>query len=115
MARRRKYSTVRRLSHLRAAHVEGMGDVTFRGFQCLNSECEGWIFVREDRLPLDFEIECSQCRSKLRAGDEFSFYDYELEVLGDVIETGRFAILVNDYVDEAGDSSTALFVAPSNP
>ena len=102
MSRRSKYSHVRKSNQVRADHVKGMGDATFRGFQCLDSECEGWIFVREDRLLPDFEIPCPRCQTQIRAGDEFSFYDYELEVDDEVVEQGRFTILADDYVEEAG-------------
>lgn len=91
---------MRKQGQIRAAHVRGMGDVTFRGFQCLNAECETWIFVREDQLSIDFEIDCPRCQTQIRAGDEFAFYDYELEVKGQVVEHGRFTVLVDDYIAE---------------
>ena len=39
MARRSPYSKVNKTNQIRAEHVKGMGDVVFKGFQCLNPEC----------------------------------------------------------------------------
>jgi len=39
MPRRKPYTKVVKRNQLRADHIRGMGDVVFKGFQCLNSEC----------------------------------------------------------------------------
>ena len=48
MARRKTYTHVEKTNQIRAEHVTGMGDVVFKGFQCLSSECREFIFVRKD-------------------------------------------------------------------
>ena len=45
MPRRSKYSNVNKTNQIRAPHVKGMGDVAFKGFQCLNPYCTNFIFV----------------------------------------------------------------------
>ena len=46
MVRRKPYTKVDKTNQIRAEHVRGMGDTVFKGFQCLNSECQEFIFVR---------------------------------------------------------------------
>ncbi len=43
MPRRTPYTKVVKLTQIRAEHVSGMGDVVFKGFQCLDSECLEFI------------------------------------------------------------------------
>jgi hypothetical protein len=43
MARRRPYTKIKKTNQIRADHVKGMGDVVFKGFQCLNSKCQEFI------------------------------------------------------------------------
>jgi hypothetical protein len=105
MARREPYTKVVKTNQIRADHVKGMGDVVFKGFQCLNSECQEFIFVQRDQIGDDFEIICPSCNMVMRSGDESKFYDYELvdkrtTPLG-IIETGEFSILHDDYIQEA--------------
>ncbi len=103
MARRKPYTTVKKENPIRAAHVRGMGDIVFKGFQCLNSECQEFIFVRQDELGDDFELVCPSCKLPMRSGDESQFYEYELIDQRDdsIIEEGTFAILHDDYIAEA--------------
>jgi len=56
MPRRSPYSKVNKTNQVRAEHVKGMGDVVFKGFQCLNPDCQNFIFVREDEITEDFQI-----------------------------------------------------------
>jgi len=49
---------------------KALGDVVFKGFQCLSSECREFIFVRQDEIGDDFEIVCPGCGSVMRSGDE---------------------------------------------
>ena len=58
MPRRTPYTKVVKLNQIRAEHVSGMGDVVFKGFQCLDSECLEFIFIRKDEIGDDFEITC---------------------------------------------------------
>lgn len=101
MSRRRPYTEVVKKDRILAAHVKGMGDVVFKGFQCLNSECEEFIFVKKKEIGEDFEIVCPSCGFILRSGDETQFFEYKLIVTDSVIEEGRFAILHDDYLNEA--------------
>lgn len=88
---------------LRAEHVKGMGDVVFKGFQCLNPECQNFLFIRNDAIGENFEIVCPVCDYVMRSGDETTLYDYDLTDLRDssILETGQFAIPHDDYVAEA--------------
>lgn len=105
MPRRTPYTRVKRINEVRANHVKGMGDVVFKGFQCLNSECEEFIFVRKDSIEDIFEINCPLCGFMLRSGDETQFFSYELlDIRNDppnIIEDGNFTILHDDYIAEA--------------
>lgn len=103
MARRSPYTKVHKENQVREPWVKGMGDVLFKGFQCLNSKCQEFLFVREDEIESDFEIECPSCGYKLKSGEETKFYDYKLMNTKEdkVIEEGEFTILHDDYLDEA--------------
>ena len=104
MARRTPYTTVEKTGQQRPAHVRGMGDVLFRGFQCLNSVCQEFIVIREDEIDPDFEIVCPACEFVHTANGETKFFDYRLirrKEGGTVIEDGEFVILHADYIREA--------------
>lgn len=106
MARRTPYTKVVKINQIRADHVRGMGDVVFKGFQCLNSECWEFIFIRKDEIGNDFELTCPICGTVIRSGDETLFFEYELHELLDgitnsIIEEGRFTIPHDDYIEEA--------------
>ena len=106
MARRKPYTRVNKEGQVRPGHVKDMGDVAFKGFQCLNSECTEFIFVRTDEIGEAFEITCPRCGDVLCSGGESKFFDYELSRLRDngkdeTIETGEFVILHDEYVAEA--------------
>jgi hypothetical protein len=105
MPRRAPYSKVNKTNQVRAQHVAGMGDVVFKGFQCLNAECEEFIFVREDGINEDYEIYCQICGHKIESGGETKFYDYTIEVERDGITAvgnpGVFSIFHDDYLREA--------------
>lgn len=104
MPRRATHIQVEKHNQLRPDRVRGMGDVVFKGFECLNPECDHFMFVREDEINEYFEIECGACGFVHKYGSETKFYDYELRNLEDarVIESGEFAILHDDYIAEAG-------------
>lgn len=104
MARRKTYTKVEKTDQVRADHVKGMGDVAFRGFNCLNADCQYWITVREDEIGDVFEITCPSCGYAHRSGEETTFYSFVLRDIDkdEVIEEGEFSILVDSYVEEAG-------------
>lgn len=106
MARRTPYSKVNKTNQIRADHVRGMGDVVFKGFQCLNPYCEEFIFVKEDDIGDDFHIECPLCGYEHESGGETKFYDYSMDVKDEngVLApafTGSFTIYHDDYILEA--------------
>ena len=103
MPRRKTYTKVIKTNQIRADHVRGMGDVVFKGFQCLNSECLEFIFIRKDEIGADFEIACPSCGMVMLSGDETQFYAYKLEDRRDnsIIEEGTFTILHDNYIEEA--------------
>ena len=47
MARRAPYTKVEKEGQERPSYVRDMGDVVFRGFQCLNGVCQEYVVVRE--------------------------------------------------------------------
>lgn len=105
MGRRKPYSKVNKFNQIRAKHVKGMGDVVFLGFQCLNPECENYIFVRKDEIDEDFDIECPVCGYHLCSGNETNFYDYVVEVTTDgeteIVDKGEFSIFHEEYLNFA--------------
>lgn len=106
MARRSPYSKVNKTNQIRADHVRGMGDVVFKGFQCLNPDCTEFIFVREDEIGEDFSIACPTCGYVHESGGETKFYDYSMDVNDEngvpvSVATGSFTIYHDDYIDEA--------------
>ena len=106
MARRKAYSKVNKSNQIRSSHVKGMGDVVFRGFQCLNPECTDFIFVREDEITENYSFVCPSCQYVLEAGGETKFYDYTMDVKNDkgsfeTVSSGEFTIYHDDYLNEA--------------
>jgi len=103
MTRRTPYTKVLKENQIREDHVKGMGDVLYKGFQCLNSSCKNFLFVRKDEIHEEFVIECPECHFILKSGDETKFYDYKLEhtVENRIIEEGEFTILHDDYINES--------------
>jgi len=53
--RRTPYTKVEKKNFSRPAHVEGQGDVLYRGFQCLNPKCTNFIFVKDEDITDDFD------------------------------------------------------------
>ena len=70
--RRKPYTKVVKTNQIRAEHVRGMGDVVFKGFQCLNSECKEFIFIRKNEIGSDFEIVCPSCEIVMLSGSAFN-------------------------------------------
>jgi len=103
MARRTPYTEVEKKNFTRPAHVDGKGDVLYRGFQCLNPNCTNFIFIEDAEIGDDFEVVCSACNFKHVAGESSLIYDYDLRDKRDnsIIESGVFEIVHDDYVGEA--------------
>ena len=103
MTRRKPYTKVERVNQIRPDYIKGMGDVIFKGFKCLNSECRQYIFIRKDELIEDIEITCPNCNYVMRNGEETKFFDYTLKSKKDnsIIEKGEFSILHDDYIAES--------------
>lgn len=117
MARRKPYTKVVKENQVRPEHVKGMGDVVFKGFGCLNSECKEFIFVRKDQLDEDFSIVCPSCGYILRAGGESVFYDYKLVNINtnSIVEEGKFVILHDDYIKEAQEYKYCIICGTLKP
>ena len=103
MVRRKAYTELEKDGQLRPARVKGMGDVLFKGFQCLAPDCVEFIFVRTDEIDADYRIPCPACGHELASGGETKFFDYRLRRTdtGRVIENGEFVVLHDDYIREA--------------
>lgn len=101
MPRREAYTTVSKTNQVRADHVKGMSDVVFKGFQCLNSECTEFLFLRKDELGDEFA--CPTCGMEIGLDYESKFYDYDLIDKRDntIIESGEFTIPHSAYIAEA--------------
>jgi hypothetical protein len=102
LARRTPYTRLEKENQLRPNHVKGMGDVVFRGFQCLNPDCTNWLTVRADEVVEDFEVKCPNCNFIHRSGEEVEIYEYALRniKIGAVVESGKFTVLMDDYIGE---------------
>ena len=103
MARRKAYTQVKKAHHKRPDHVIGMGDIVFKGFQCLHPDCQEFIFIRKDEISEFFELPCLGCGHVHKYGEEATFYDFRLVNTHDnsVIKEDKFSILHDDYIDEA--------------
>jgi len=117
MTRRAPYTKVHKINQIRSDHVKRMGDVVFLGFQCLNHDCEEFIFIRKDSLGEDFEIICPKCGYIMRSGEETQFYDYELRNLksDELIQEGHFAISHDDYINEAQEYKYCIICNTMKP
>lgn len=102
MTRRKPYTKVFKENQIREEHIKGMGDVIFKGFQCLNPKCREFIFVQKDEIGLDFDIECPNCGFHHKSGETSKFYDYKLKhiINKTTIKEGEFSILHDDYINE---------------
>jgi hypothetical protein len=105
MTRRQPYTKIIRDNFARPAHVRGMSDVPFKGFACLNPNCQEWVFVRKDEIAEEFEIPCPACGSLLQSGRSTELYDYQVKDLrsSSVLKRGKASILHDDYLEEALD------------
>lgn len=94
-----------------------MGDIAFKGFQCLNTGCRNFLFIRNDAIAETFEIVCPVCAYTMRSGDVTTLYDYDLTDLRDnsILETGQFTILHDDYVAEAQEYKYCIVCSTMKP
>jgi hypothetical protein len=117
MARREAYTEVERRNFTRPAHVEGKGDVLYRGFQCLNSTCTNFIVVEDAAITDDFEIICPACNFRHAAGESTRIYDFDLRDKRDnsIIESGLFEIVHDDHVEEAKGYKYCVICAALKP
>ena len=117
MTRRKAYTKVEKQGQIRPAHVTGMGDVVFKGFQCLNPDCQEFIFVRKEDISEFFEILCPGCAHVHGYGEETKFYDYTLLNMAknSVVKEGEFSILHDGYVDEAQEFKYCIICCTLKP
>lgn len=103
MARRAAYTEVRKVGQERPEHVQGMGDVLFKRFQCLAPTCQCFITVKVGEIGEDFTIPCPECGFVHASGSETKFFGYDLYHKEEkkVIESGEFVVLHDDYIAEA--------------
>lgn len=107
MARRKPYSKVNKTGLYRPEHVKGQGDVLWKGFQCLNADCQEFIFVKADSIGDDFQIKCPKCGYEIYSGGKTKLFDYSMDVKNDSGEmetrsSGEFVVSHDDYIEEAG-------------
>lgn len=117
MARRKAYTRVKKSDQIRPDHVKGMGDVVFKGFQCLQPSCREFIFIRKDDISEFFEIPCPTCGHLHKYGEETKFFDYKLLNIEEnsTIREGEFSILHDDYVDEATEFKYCIVCCALKP
>ncbi len=117
MVRRKAYTKVEKTGQVRPDHVKGMGDVVFKGFQCLNPECEEFIFVRKEDISEFFEIFCPRCDQLHRYGEETQFYNYKLINTSEnsVLNEGTFSVLHDDYIDESTEFKYCIICCTLKP
>ena len=77
-----------------------MGDVLFRVFQCLNSDCDQLIVVRDDEIVPSFVFPCPECGFDHADGRSTKFFGYRLEDrrTNAVLDRGDFLISHDEYV-----------------
>lgn len=80
-----------------------MGDVLFRVFQCLNSDCDRMIVIRHNEITTGFTFPCPECGFDHADGRSTKFFDYRLEHrhTDTVLERGDFVIHHAEYVRES--------------
>mgnify|MGYP002656012454 CR=1 FL=1 len=105
MSRRKAYSKLKKKNRVTSKFADGKGDKSFRGFQCLNSNCDEFIYVLTEDITEDFEIKCPNCGFKHYLGGETVFFDYQMIVEKDdgeeVISEGPFTVRHEEYLSEA--------------
>lgn len=117
MPRRQPYTRVEKEGQSRPPHVAGQGDVAYKGFQCLRSECQEFLFVPQADVGPDFRIICPACAFVHQAGGKTTFFQYRLVHRDDgrVFEEGDFVVLHDDYVQEAQTYKYCLLCCALKP
>jgi hypothetical protein len=117
MTRRASYTQVEKKNFQRAPHIEGKGDVLYRGFACLNPKCSKFIFVEDREISDDFNIICPECKFEHTAGEATIVYDYDLRDKRDnsIFESGKFEILHDDYLEEAKGYKYCIICSAMKP
>lgn len=117
MARRKAYTKLNRLDHVRPSFVEGMGDVAYKGFNCPAMDCRQWIFLASLEVQSNFDFECPSCRRSFHSGDSLSIFRYELwNTESDTsISSGNFELLLDDYLAEAEQYKYCLYCGNLKP
>lgn len=117
MARRSTYTRIERENFTRPVHVNGMGDVLWRGFQCLNPDCTNQIVVREEEATGDFSIKCDRCGFLHQSGEAQKIYDYKLvdERYDSIVQAGVFELLHDDYIKEAAQLKYCVLCGALKP
>ena len=117
MPRREAYTAVSKINQVRADHVKGMGDVVFKGFQCLNSDCTEFLFVRRDEIEDDYEFTCPECGMEMGSNYASKFYDYKLVDKRDhsIIKSGEFMIPHHSYLAEAQEYKYCIICNTMKP
>ncbi|NGP46851.1 hypothetical protein G4V62_18600 [Bacillaceae bacterium SIJ1] len=67
----------------------------------MNYECEHYIFIRKDEIEEDYSIVCPECEFKIEFGGETTFFDYDMKVGDEVVDSGQFTIFHDIYISEA--------------
>lgn len=104
MARRKAYTKVEK--HDRKQGVgKGNGDKVYLGFQCLNHECDHFIFIEKDELGEEFNIVCPKCSFEFEEDGATKFYDFDVIDYSsgedEIVESGDFLIYHYDYINNA--------------
>lgn len=115
MPRREPYSRVVKHGQDRPAHVRGQGDVVFKVLQCLAEKCQAWIAVPRAEIRPGFRLRCEVCQHKLRDGESTRFFDYDLLVEGQVVESSDFVVDHGEYVRDAPDYKYCLLCYTLKP
>ncbi len=115
MPRREPYSRVLKQGQERPEHVRGQGDVVFKVLQCLAAECQAWIAVRRNDVLPGFRIRCGSCSYEIRDGEGTRFFDYDLLVEGQVVESAEFVVDHAEYVHGAPDYKYCLLCYTMKP
>jgi hypothetical protein len=117
MVRRKKYTAVEKVGQNRPQHVDRMGDVLFKGFQCLNSVCTNMIFVPVHDVFGEFDITCPSCGFRFGKEEDSKFFDYRLldTRSKEVLKTGEFAVPHDAYIAEAQEYKYCLLCNAMKP
>lgn len=117
MARRSAYTRVIRENFSNPDHIKGMGDKTFRGFQCLSKDCTNFLFIQVETIDPDFEYTCDACGFIHKAGETTTLYDYTLVDTRDesTVESGPFEVLHDDYLDESKEYKYCIVCGSLKP